>query len=233
MPASSNASTIRPRNAGPEPDSAVAASNCRSSSGTTSPSSAEDAEHRLLGRRVDEPARTSTRACPRPTCTPTFGMNRNTGASTSRIVSSVAVRTPAATDAIALRGVIRSETSRSTRSTSIGLTHRTTTSAAARPARALRGDVAHAVALRQRGRPAGAAVGDERCAPAIPGSARDPARAPSRRPCCRRRSGRALVSSRSSSPVAYRVTAPRAGRGARSTRGCAGSCRCERRARPC
>src|SRR6476469_8464981 len=56
-------------------------------------------------------------------------MNRNTGASTSRIVSSVAVRTPAATDAIALLGVIRSLTSRSTRSTSIGLTHSTTTSA--------------------------------------------------------------------------------------------------------
>ena len=63
-----------------------------------------------------------------PTCTPTLGMNRNTGASTSRIVSSVAVRTPAATDAIALVGVISSPTSRSTRSTSIGLTHSTTTS---------------------------------------------------------------------------------------------------------
>src|SRR4051812_45012619 len=56
-------------------------------------------------------------------------MNRKTGASTSRIVSSVAVRTPAATEAIALVGVIRSLTSRSTRSTSIGLTHITTTSA--------------------------------------------------------------------------------------------------------
>ena len=57
-------------------------------------------------------------------------MNRNTGASTSRIVSRVAVRTPAATDAIALRGVTRSDTSRRTRSTSIGLTHRTTMSEA-------------------------------------------------------------------------------------------------------
>src|SRR5438105_3572483 len=57
-------------------------------------------------------------------------MNRNTGASTSRIVSSVAVLTPAATEAIALRGVTRSDTSRRTRSTSTGFTHRTTMSEA-------------------------------------------------------------------------------------------------------
>ena len=64
-----------------------------------------------------------------PTCTPTLGMKRKTGASTSRIVSSVDVGTPAATDAIALVGVISSLTSRSTRSTSTGFTHSTTTSA--------------------------------------------------------------------------------------------------------
>ena len=72
-------------------------------------------------KRPDEYA-----SVPRPTCTPTFGMNRKTGASTSRMVSSVAVRTPAATDAIALSTVTSSETSRSTRSTSIGFTHSTT-----------------------------------------------------------------------------------------------------------
>ena len=66
---------------------------------------------------------------PCPTPTPTFGMNRNTVASTSRIVSSVAVCTPAATEAIAFVGEISSPTSRSTRSTSTGFTHRTTTSA--------------------------------------------------------------------------------------------------------
>ena len=119
---------IRPRNAGPEPDRAVAASNWRSSSGTISPS-ARKAPSTVCSATVSMNRPDEYASVPRPTCTPTFGMNRNTGASTSRIVSSVAVRTPAATDAIALLGVIRSLTSRSTRSTSIGLTHSTTTSA--------------------------------------------------------------------------------------------------------
>src|SRR6476646_1785933 len=128
IPASSNASTIRPRNAGPEPESAVAASNSRSSSGTTSPRSEKHAST-ASSAAVSVNLPVEKASVPAPTRTPTFGMNRNTGASTSRIVSSVAVRTPAATDAIALLGVIRSLTSRSTRSTSIGLTHSTTTSA--------------------------------------------------------------------------------------------------------
>src|SRR3712207_8985385 len=44
---------------------------------------------------------------PAHTDTPTFGMRRNTGASSSRIVSIVDVATPAATDATAFAGVTR------------------------------------------------------------------------------------------------------------------------------
>src|SRR5207342_952714 len=105
MPASSNASTIRPRNAGPEPESAVAASKSRSSSGTTSPSSEKDASTASSAAVfVNRPVENAS--VPAPTRTPTFGMKRKTGASTFRIVSSVAVPTPAATDAIVFFGVI-------------------------------------------------------------------------------------------------------------------------------
>ena len=65
---------------------------------------------------------------PAHTRTPTFGMQRKTGTLSSTIVSSVEVETPAATDSTARSGVISPETSRRTRSTSIGLTAITTIS---------------------------------------------------------------------------------------------------------
>ena len=90
MPASSNASTIRPRNAGPEPASAVAASNSRSSRRTTVPSCSSQSSTR--GSAAVPAKRPSANASvPAQTRTPTFGMQRKTGTSSSTIVSSVVV----------------------------------------------------------------------------------------------------------------------------------------------
>ena len=130
MPASSNASTSRPRNAGPEPARAVAASNSRSSRRTTAPIS-ENQSSTCSSAAVSAKRPWAKHSVPAQTRTPTFGMKRKTGASSSRMFSIVVVATPAATDATAFCGVTSSETSRSTRSTSIGLTEMTTMSLSA------------------------------------------------------------------------------------------------------
>ena len=187
MPASSNASTIEAEERGTRPASAVAASNSRSSSGTTVPSSENAREHRLLGGGVGEPPRREHER-PAPTRTPTLGMKRNTGTSSSRIVSSVAVRRPPPPTRSPCSGVMRSDTSRSTRSTSIGFTHRTTMSAA-RTRSALASTWRAPCRSARRGGTAGAAVGHED--PLRHRRDRHaPSRRPSPRPCCPPRAGR-------------------------------------------
>ena len=71
---------------------------------------------------VPEKRPSANASVPAHTRTPTFGMQRKTGTSSSTMVSSVVVETPAATESTDRSGVISPETSRRTRSTSIGLT---------------------------------------------------------------------------------------------------------------
>ena len=128
IPASSKASITRPRNAGPDPASAVAASKSRSSSVTTVPIRPSQPSTRVSASEpVNGPL--AKHSVPAPTLTPTFGMQRKSGTPCSRTFSSVVVPTPAATETTAVSGPISSDASRSTRSTSIGLTAIRTTSA--------------------------------------------------------------------------------------------------------
>ena len=181
MPASSKASMTRPRNAGPDPASAVAASNSRSSSRTTVPSSAS---HSSTPASASPPANrpSAKHRVPAHTRTPTFGMARNTGTSSSTIVSSVVVATPAATDSTARSGVIRPDTSRSTRSTSIGLTATITMSARSHQV-AVRTRDGDSVQLRRGARRGRSRGRSRRCGTREPGRPA-PIRRPSPRPCC-------------------------------------------------
>ena len=87
-------------------------------------------------------------------------MQRKSGTPCSSTFSSVVVATPAATETTAVPASISSEASRSTRSTSIGLTAISTHVGAAHELGVV-GDVLHAEALGQARRAARAAVGDE------------------------------------------------------------------------
>ena len=95
---------MRPRNAGPEPASAVAASNSRSSSVTTVPSCPSQPSTRASASEpVNGPL--AKQSVPEPTLTPTFGMQRKSGTPCSSTFSSVVVATPAATETTAVLGV--------------------------------------------------------------------------------------------------------------------------------